>query len=792
MSLKLAKNLFFFSIIFAPLAFGTTETWSYAVMEICVSLALLSFFIYIFRHNKELYHVPGLIPLLLFLLYILFQLVPLPLSVIEFLSPQAFKIYQGNNFLAGVNSWFCLSLNPKATLSEFMRYSTYALFYILTVQLLKNRRTFQSTIFIITLFGGLLAFSSILQFYMTQDMVLWFRYTPDTVIIFGPYVNHNHYAGLMELIFPVVLGLFLFYRPRIENSSLIKGIAEIYSQEKANIHILIGASALLIIISIFVSLSRGAMISTCLSLIVFTIFLMQRKISRGNTTLIIGVIMLSALCIGWFGWDQIIERFAKLKNAQGVIYEARLDFWKDSHKIIDSYKLTGSGIGTFPHVYPLYRSLKSEHFLSHAHNDYLELLAEAGIIGFGLAALFLLTLFYKTYKIFIKRRDGFSIYIYAGSITAMTSILLHSFTDFNMHIGANGLWFFFIAGIAVSAANTGIRKESRATRLEPVKSKMLKTVAAIVTLTLFTGILVYNISNLLGQFYYSNIKNYTMSAKTPLETVKKLDNIAETASNFDPLHADYKYFNANTAWFLNDIEKSRNLFLNSLNLDPLNSRHLNRFANFLAMQKEPEKAELAFKKSMLYDKSRAEYTFQYGTWLFAQKKSDQALKYIKKALTLDEELIDRVLTAMIVNGITADEMEKAVPDIPEASIAFAHFLYDTGRVEKAVDRYLDTLDMIEKREVKPFRSSRHQNQITKSYFLKIYGFFKKHNDLNNATHVIKRAEAKLPMDASIKVVFADLYYQQGIWYKALDKYEHALLLDPANQRALKMIKKINQ
>ncbi|MEN8210678.1 MAG: O-antigen ligase family protein [Thermodesulfobacteriota bacterium] len=792
MSLKLSKNLFFFSIIFAPLAFGTTETWSYAVMEICVSLSLLSFFIYIFKHNKELYHVPGLIPLLLFLLYILFQLVPLPLSVIEFLSPQASEIYQGNNFLAGVNSWACLSLNPKATLSEFMRYSTYVLFFILTVQLLKNRGVFQSTIFIIALFGGLLAFSSILQFYMTQDMALWFRYTPDNSIVVGPYVNHNHYAGLMELIFPVVLGLFLFYRPRIQNTSLIKGIAEIFSQEKANIHILIGASALLIIISIFVSLSRGAMISTCLSLIVFTIFLLQRKISRGNTTLIIGVIMLSALCIGWFGWDQIIERFAKLKNAQGVIYEARLDFWKDSQEMIDSYKLTGSGIGTFPHVYPLHRSLKSELFLSHAHNDYLELLAEGGIIGFGLAAIFLLTLFYKTYKIFINRRDGFSIYIYIGSITAMTSILLHSFTDFNMHIGANGLWFFFIAGVAVSAANTGIRKGSRATRLEPVKSKFLKTGAAVLAFTLFTGIFVYNISNLLGQFYYSNIKNYTMSTETPSEIMKKLDNIAETASSFDPLHADYKYLNANTAWFLNDIEKSRNLFLNSLNLDPLNPRHLNRFANFLAMQKEPEKAGIAFKNSMLYDKSRAEYTFQYGTWLFARKKSDQALKYIKKALILDEKLIDRVLTAMIVNGITEDEMEKAVPDIPAASIAFAQFLYDTGKFEKAVDRYLDTLDMIENMQVKQSLSGRHQNQITRSYFLKIYWFFKKHNDLSNAMHVIKRAEAKLPGDASIKVVFADLYYQQGILYKALDKYDHALLLDPANKKALKMIKKINQ
>ena len=146
---------------------------------------------------------------------------------------------------------------------------------------------------------------------------------------------------------------------------------------------------------------------------------------------------------------------------------------------------------------------------------------------------------------------------------------------------------------------------------------------------------------------------------------------------------------------------------------------------------------------------------------------------------------------MIVNGITTDEMEKAIPDMPSASIAFAQFLYDIGNIEKSFERFLDTLDMIENTKINPSHSMEQQNRTISSYFLQIYWFFKKHNDLNNAMHVIKRAEAKLPMNARIKVTLADLYYHQGILYKALDKYDHALLLDPANKRALKMIKKLN-
>jgi len=791
MPLTLSKTLFLFLFIFTPLAFGTTEPWSYAIMEILTGLALLFFFISVLNRKKETYQVPGITPLLLFLCYILFQLIPLPPFVVEFLSPNIFKIHQTTQLITNTDAWMQLTVCPRATLSEFFRYATYVMFYVLTVQLLTKKETLQATVFTIALFGGLLAFSSILQFYLTDDMALWFRHVPNNALVTGPYVNHNHYAGLMEMIFPIVLGLFFFYRPRIGKSSLLKGILEILSQEKANIHILLGTSALLVIISIFVSLSRGAMISTCVSLILFTVFLLKRRISKGNTILIIAVIMLTALSIGWFGWDQIFDRFASLKNSQGVIYETRLDIWKDTKDIINHYMITGSGIGTYSHIYPLHRSIISDLFLTHAHNDYLEMLAEGGIIAFLLAACFLMTFFFKTYTIFSRRRDAFSIYLYMGSITALVSILFHSFTDFNMHIGANGLWFFFVAGIAVSAANTGIRKQSRPTRLLPVGSRAKKIgfVFTMCVVTIFT--LLFNLSNLTGIFYYSNIKDSTMSADTPVEVIQKIEKIATLASRIDPLQPDYQFTIANTAWFQDETKNAEDHFIASLVLDPLNSRHLDRFATFLARQNESQRAEIAFKSSMLYDPTNPEYTFQYAVWLFANNDIDQGLGWMKKALSLDEKFIDRALTAMIVSEIDPENIEQAIPDKPGPSIVFAQFLYDTGEIQAAIDRYIGSLDLIENRKIESFQYKHNQNNITRSYFFKVYQFFLKHNDLKNAMMTMERAEKALPMDAQIKIVFGDLYYQQDILYKALEKYEHALLIDPGNKKAAQMIKKIN-
>jgi O-antigen ligase/tetratricopeptide (TPR) repeat protein len=741
----------------------------------------LFFVISLIQKKEDLYAVPGIVPLFIFLSYILFQLVPLPPFIIEFLSPAAFSIQEKVFALTDNHSLMTLSVNHKATLSEFFRYGTYVMFYLLTVQLLKEKDTLQAVVLIIAVFGGLLAFSSILQFYLTRDIALWFRYSPDNSIIVGPYVNHNHYAGLMEMIFPIVLALFFFYRPRIAKTSFIRGIAEILSQEKANIHILIGTSALLIMVSIFVSLSRGAMISMSISLILFSFLLLRRKISRGNTIVIMGIVMLATLAISWFGWDQILDRFAKLKNAQGIIYQSRLDFWKDSKQIIDDFTLTGSGMGTFIHIYPPYKSLIDNRTLTHAHNDYLELLVEGGMISFFLVTAFLITLFYKTYTRFLTRRDAFSIYLYMGSLTAMTSILIHSFTDFNMHIGANGLWFFFVAGLGVSSANTNIRRQNTFTRLKPVLSSFQKGLFISLATLFAVGAIVYNISNLLGLFYFNNIKNFEMNEKTPVATLEKIDNIAKLALKFDPLLADSKYFAANTAWFLKDMEIAKANFAASITMDPLNSRYLKRFGIFLARQKSNDKAEAAFALSTIYTPTRPEYSFQYATWLMSKNEKEKAIQYMKKTLELDEKYADKVLTSMILSGLNYEEMEMAIPDLPGPFLAFAEFLYTTGKREEAALRYMGALDLIERQE-----------PVQAWQFYKIYRFFFQQNNIKNAMEVMQRAEKALPTNPNIKLTLGDLYKKQGILYKAEEKYEQALYVDPENQKALKRIQQLNQ
>ena len=743
-------------------------------MEISVCSALFLYYLFIFRTDTQLYAVPGIIPLCLFLLYLLIQIMPLPSLIVKMISPASYLLQEASSNMT-------ISIHPRATLLEFFRYSTYVLFYVFAVQILSDKNLLKKSIFIITVFGAILAFSSILQFYLT-DLALWFRHAPEKATIMGPYINRNHYAGLMEMIFPVALALFLFHKPRTDDSSFFQGIVEIFKQEKANIHILIGTGTLLIVTSIFVSLSRGGMISICIGLLLFLGLSFKKKASQKSSILIISIVIIAGFSISWFGWGTISDRFAKVKTSDGATdIGGRLEPWEDSKKIIRDFTVTGSGFGTFKDIYPSVQTIDGKSDLQHAHNDYIELMTEGGAIGFLLVFSFLATLFYKTYKSFILRKDAYSIYIYIGSITGMISILIHSFSDFNMHVGANGLWFALLAALAVSASNTRLRVKNIATNLLPVKSTRIKHTSFAIVSTLFLIITISNISILIASFYYSNIRNSNMGFKTPALELKKIKKIINYAAFFDPLNSEYIHASANVSWFLHDNKEAKEYYLKSIRLNPANGHHVKRYGLFLTQTNEITEAEKILKRSVMLDISSADNAFQYGGLLLATGQKAKGVKYLKKAISLDKDIISSVLTTMSASDLSLEEMEQAIPNNPETAIIFTDFLDQIGETEKAEIRYLNILDSLSTSE-----------NVKGKHIYKIFNFFIAHNNLFQAMEVLKKGEIILPSDTSIRIKLGDLYQKQGILFKAKGKYEEALLLDPKNRSAKIRLDRLNQ
>ena len=144
------------------------------------------------------------------------------------------------------------------------------------------------------------------------------------------------------------------------------------------------------------------------------------------------------------------ERFKELYPIEGGISEFRPIIWKDSMQLLKDFLFAGSGFGSYVSIYPLYKTLTVKLVVDHAHNDYIELLSNGGVIAFLLSIWFVEAVVIKSFRVSRKRHELLSLYLFIGSLAGILSILVHSLTDFNLYIGANGLYFFFLLGLVVS------------------------------------------------------------------------------------------------------------------------------------------------------------------------------------------------------------------------------------------------------------------------------------------------------------------------------------------------------
>ncbi|MCK5643627.1 MAG: O-antigen ligase family protein, partial [Gammaproteobacteria bacterium] len=179
----------------------------------------------------------------------------------------------------------------------------------------------------------------------------------------------------------------------------------------------------------------------------FTILYFQRE--KESQKVIKNFLKVTLLIITFFalyiGIDSVIERF----NMDNLLREARPVFWKQTVDIVGDFPLFGTGLGTFAFVYPVYEEVPSSGFLSHAHNDYLEYLSELGIIGFAILLGGILYLLVNSILRWRERHHPQVKGIALGGIISIIVMLLHSISDFNLHIPANMLLFSVVLSLTV-------------------------------------------------------------------------------------------------------------------------------------------------------------------------------------------------------------------------------------------------------------------------------------------------------------------------------------------------------
>ena len=179
-------------------------------------------------------------------------------------------------------------------------------------------------------------------------------------------------------------------------------------------------------------------------------FLLLVRRIRSKYVFLGGMVVLGALlAVSWIGVQKVLERFST-NSAIEVTSGKRASMRHDTWRIFRDHPVLGTGLGTLQMVFPPYESMYDGKIVNHTHNDYLEALAETGILGGLCCAWFLVILFVESFKGLGGLGSSFNSAMNLSGLVGCCGLLVHSLFDFNLHIPANGLLFFVAAHLATA------------------------------------------------------------------------------------------------------------------------------------------------------------------------------------------------------------------------------------------------------------------------------------------------------------------------------------------------------
>ena len=244
----------------------------------------------------------------------------------------------------------------------------------------------------------------------------------------GTYPNRNHFAGLLEMALPLAVAGAWAWRKTWWAAAGMLGVAG------------------LLVMGTVVSLSRMGFMAALAGLFVMGMMLVG---GRGKVLVGVGLVLAGAFLL--LPTDEWIARFASIARTEDISGDTRAQIWRDTIPLIRDYWKTGVGMGAYEVAFYKYKNVAPMGTVDYAHNDYLQYLAELGVVGFGLGLSVIGRCFY-----WMTKGSGALV---AGTWGAAAAMALHSLVDFNMYIPANVLMLAWILGLG---AATALTEEGRA------------------------------------------------------------------------------------------------------------------------------------------------------------------------------------------------------------------------------------------------------------------------------------------------------------------------------------------
>jgi len=408
------------AIAVAVVFFGGTETYSWAAVQVF------------------------LLTMGVALLFEQFRLPALPWR--DWIIPAALLAWATAQRLAPFEA--VASFDRWATGEMLVRLLVYGSAFAAARRVARDERSAQRLIFALLVLGVFEAAYGLVQYLTGWQKILWYERVYYRESATGTFVNHNHYAGFLEMVIPFAVARALVALPRAGNHRA-HGAAG-----KTTMFLFLAA---VLVLAVVFSESRMGLIACVGSLVAMAavLRLRERNSAAPHGVLGAGLILLllaaTAALMCWMGPEPVFRRFAELPERQGPgAAGGRLEVWADTLRLIGERPLAGIGLGAFEAAYTKVQTVDVGARVDFAHNDYLQVAAELGVPAALLFWAMIFALATRSVRACWLPAGRTRQAIALGAAGALAALLLHSLTDFNLYIPANGLLFAVVLGLGSS------------------------------------------------------------------------------------------------------------------------------------------------------------------------------------------------------------------------------------------------------------------------------------------------------------------------------------------------------
>ncbi len=552
--------------------------------------------------------------------------------------------------VTGDRAWHPMSLETFQTRSGFLQLAGFLAAFWLASQLFRCGAERRVLVYTVAFLGVALALFAVFQ-KARYGTVLYGRFPVPSGTPYGPFVNHNHFAGFTE-----ACGL------------LTLGAAFGTLRRNAALAVLLGGTSGLMGISLFLSHSRGGLIAAGVGLTVLA------WLSRRQALILAGAVAV-ALFLAASAPSSLADRFSTLKDpGTDDSVQFRLDLWYDSLGIAFDAPALGTGLGTYAAVIPGYRSGRAEMRAEYAESDWVQLLCETGILGILIALAFFGAIGRVASRAIEGERSQRARGLLSGLIAGVAALLVHGLYDFNLHIPSNTLLFASMVGLIAAHADGPPRRW---------KPRRLHVLAAAPLAVICLGLTILTVDAGQSRRLARRIDPLLTDPAEFMDLIqelarsrKRVPQNAETVFLIGRLYNEDAFRPRDAARFREiRLEQAALSFREAIRLAPARGRYWFELAWTEANRGNDALADELFERALELEPHHSSLRANYALYLASRCRLDEALEQLERGRELEPGLTPFDAISVIAPYVDDDPlmMRRAAGSGSEAESALARY-----------------------------------------------------------------------------------------------------------------------